>query len=261
MNQAHASNHLEEEDKSDRFGQVCALDQRATRALVRWCDEVHRAALSPFAASQQVARRLGARPADGLTEVGFWAPSAAHQGATVWLELLTPLQPVDLNAPEQRLQLDRQLIPLARSGEFYWGAVEGLTAGSRLKLGTLYQARWQDRQGGWHTEPDLLAASIPFGSFAPAELYDLPSLHRTREDRDHFAALAASARDEAVPRVPAPGNILQLHVPTATEDGTLAGLARLYRFSPPSSSSASRSAPRSPATRATTPCSCCRWSR
>jgi len=67
-----------------------------------------------------------------------------------------------------------------------------------------------------------LAASVPFGVFAPAELYDLETLQAERHDRDYWAGLAT----DGVAKLPVPVNILQIHVPTATAGGTLASLER-----------------------------------
>ena len=71
---------------------------------------------------------------------------------------------------------------------------------------------------------DPLAASLPFGAFAPAELYDTATLQAARRDLDYYRALQGDGVHKFAP----PTNILQIHVPTATAGGTLASLTRQF---------------------------------
>jgi len=82
-------------------------------------------------------------------------------------------------------------------------------------------------QGTWHTLPDGLAYSLPFGAFAPAEFYDIDGMQRARRDQDYYDHLRTPADGDGVVRFGPPANILQVHVNTATPEGTLAGLNRV----------------------------------
>lgn len=203
----------------------------ATDDLIAWVKATQSAARSPFEAAQAIVGRLGAHYRDGQAEVGFWAPEVTRDefpAESVFLELWTPLEAVDLQANQQRVRFRRERIPLQREGEFLWGVISGMSPGTRKRLGTLYRAGYEDRSGTQHTIPDYLAYSLPFGSFAPAEFYDVGRLDRERQDREYFSKLDAKPDPDGVPRIQPPSNILQIHVSTGSGSGTLAGLADVY---------------------------------
>ncbi|MCA9971986.1 MAG: hypothetical protein KC425_17300 [Anaerolineales bacterium] len=204
------------------------FDQSATAVLQSWAQSVRDTAVSPFAAAQQLARRLGAQvdPDTGQTHFGFWLP---HLAGPLFLELLTPLDALDLAAPVQSCRFRRQRFPLTITADFAWAVVSGPRAGTRRQIGDFYWLTYQDDEGHWHTLPDPLARSVPFGVFAPAELYDWRQMLAQRADAGYFQQLDAEMTPAGLPRLAGPTNILQLHVGTASADGTLAGLADHYR--------------------------------
>ena len=209
----------------------CRLLEDATQALVEWAQDVRAEADSAFDAAQQIVARLGAHRMGDHAELGFWAPALSREqipAEDVVLELLTPLDAIDLRATEQRLRFRRETLPVARDGDYAWAAVEGMQAGTRDQVGTFYRLRYRDADGAWQTIPDLLAHSVPFGAFAPAEFYDIEAMHAGRADDDHFAQLETELDPDGVPRIAGPTNLLQIHVGTASEEGTLAGLTRIY---------------------------------
>ena len=200
------------------------LDEAATRALL---EEVARieadAETSLFERRRRLARLLGARhdPDTGLTSFGFWAPevSAARiEAHAVTLELFTPLEPIDFGAERVAGEFHRARVALAPVGDWWWAVVANVRAGTRGRAGALYRLRAMTGDGTELVRRDLVADSLPFGAFAPAEVYDVVSMQRERADLAHFA------------RTPEPpATILELHVPTATPGGTIADLAALYR--------------------------------
>ena len=178
--------------------------------------------ITVFEARLQLARLLGAHhdPVTGLTSFGFWAPDLnreriAHKD--VHLEVFTPVEEVDLANSRQAILFRRERLPLESEGDYWWGVVEGVAAGSRDTVGAFYWLRATHPSGRELIVRDLVAHSIPFGSFAPAEVYDMVSLQAGRSDIDHYA------RDPGVPT-----SILELHIPTATRGGTIADLAETY---------------------------------
>ena len=212
---------------TDPYAQ-CHLLPDATEALIRWAKQVQRAHDDPFVAAQHLAKRLGAHLVDGKAELGFWVPELAQRGISperVFLEIYTPSSTIDLSAPLQEVSFRRELVALEREGDYLWGVVEGMQPGNRCELGSLYWLTYKEAMGRWETSPDALAASLPFGAFAPAEFYDVARMQAERKDKAYYAHLAETAQAEVVNFEP-PTNILQLHVPTATADGTLAGLTR-----------------------------------
>lgn len=197
-----------------------------TQELVAWCRHALDTAASNFDAGVQIARGLGAHKRNGLCEVGFWAPELLERripDGDIFLEVLEPEEPVDLTVSRQTLKMRRQLVPVGRCDAFCFAAVEGMRAGGRDEIGSFYALAWRDDEG-WHRILDPLAASLPFGAFAPAEYYDVEAMQAQRGDRDYFAGLPEGDPVKLGP----PVNILQIHVATATAGGTLASLTRRF---------------------------------
>ncbi len=204
------------------------LVEDATEALIDRCRHIDEVSATAFDAARQQVRWLGAHWQDGRCQVGFWVPElreARVPDHDIFLEVLTPDAEVDLNVARQTARFHRQLVPLLRYESFAFGVVEGMEPGSRERLGSFYALAWRDYDGVWQRILDPLAASLPFGAFAPAELYDIAAMQTARTDAAYWQAMA---RPETI-KIPVPTNILQIHVPSATAGGTLASLARRYR--------------------------------
>ncbi len=200
------------------------VDRERSEALAAWCAEMLSATDSEFEGAKRVAERLGAhwRGEDELAEIGFWTPDLGR-GESPTLELFTAMDDVDLEAAETEASFRRERVEPVPSedGEYHWVALSGVRPGTRSELGTLY---WLRCEG----EPirDPVPYSLPFGAWGPVELYDVERLDAERADRGHFRSLAegSDAGDEP-PRIGPATSMLEVHPGTATEDGTLAGLA------------------------------------
>lgn len=207
-----------------------------TAALVAACDD-DLSGDDVLGAARRIARRLGATvrraEEESWVEFGFWAPDLDELGVSpgdVFLEILTPSAPIDLQVSHQRQRFTRTLIPMTRVGYYLWVAVKGLPTGDRETVGALYWMRFRDRHGTWHVVPDHLARSVPFGAFGPAEVYDVEALHRRRRDLGWYARLAeGGAEGGGPPRVAPPVNLMEVHPGTASLGGTLASLTRRLR--------------------------------
>ena len=218
-------------------------DDDASRALATWSRDLERAGgpapADAFVAARARARRLGAHAvhdaAGERVEFGFWAHDLDDRRVPdecVRLELYVPHGAVDPSAPPSLARFTRVRLPLERDGGFFWAAVRGVPIGTPSRLGALYALAFADEHGTWTTRPDPLGASYPFGAFAPAEVYDVAAMHEGRGDAGLFERLAALSRPadgDAVSRFPAPANVLQLHVASATKGGTIADLTRVVR--------------------------------
>lgn len=210
-------------------GSSCQVMPEATKKLADWAARV--ISDSPFEAARQIARRLGAHLVDGHAELGFWTPELVEKAIPrerIFLEVFTPLEKIDLRNREQQVSFEKALLQPLLRGEYTWAVVEGMIPGSREQVGSFYRMRYLDDQDRWHTIPDVVAYSTPFGAFAPAEFYDIDTMHRERSDLGYYTTLREGAGEDGIVRFDPPTNILQLHVGTATEDGTLAGLTRLF---------------------------------
>ncbi|MBT9317105.1 glucosylglycerol hydrolase [Leptothoe spongobia] len=211
------------------------LIEDETQSLLIWAESIQRSEATFFEKAQKIARRLGAHyRADRLTEVGFWTPDLTgdiiQSEDRIVLEIYTPTEDINFRAAEQTVAFNRTHIPLVKQGEFVWGVIEGMRPGRRDRAGCFYWLRYTDQDGRVHIIRDPLAYSLPYGIFAPAELYDMRLLQRQRADRSYFRRTGSSYSDSSdIPRLEAPTNILQLHVKTASPQGTFEGLTEIYQ--------------------------------
>ncbi|NER83258.1 MAG: alpha-amylase [Leptolyngbya sp. SIO1D8] len=218
-----------------RIHNLCLVEDE-TQTLLQWAASVMASDDTYFGRGQRLAKRLGAHyRRDGLTEFGFWTPELTadviQSERTLELEIFTPLKPINFQEPLQTLQFQRDRIPVAQQGEFLWAVVSGVRAGNRNATGSFYWLRYVDAEQRVHVIRDPLAYSVPYGVFAPAEVYDMRQVQRRRADLSYLRRTAApkGVPDAEIPRVPSPTNILQIHVKTASPEGTLEGLTRIFQ--------------------------------
>jgi len=220
---------MQDHDPAGALGARIAVDLDAAQALADTAQTLWTTAETAFAGEREIARRLGGQVAGEVATFGFWTPELLDQRVPtgdVFLEVLAPSEPLDLTRARQEVRFERVYLPVMRSEAHTFTAVRGMRAGTRAALGDFYALVWRDGDGHWHRILDPLAASLPFGAFAPAELYDVAALQAGRRDRAYFEALR---RPDGTPhKFGPPANILQIHVPTATAGGTLASLTRHF---------------------------------
>ncbi len=221
---------------SDALATDVSLRERATERLCERTSERLASADDSFEAARDVVEKLGAHWQGEHAEFGFWTPELVDRSVPeedVFVELITPTEPVDLTADETTVPVRRERAPTRRAGEYTWAAIDGVRPGTRDRLGTLYRLTYRT-DDGWETIHDPLAYSLPFGAYAPAELYDVDRLDAERPDREYYEALGtedepvATEEDGGLPRIEPATNLLELHPGTASEAGSLAGVARRY---------------------------------
>lgn len=210
------------------------LVPEATGKLLAWASGLEGSTNTYLEQTKALARKLGAyyRP-DGLTEIGFWVPGlirdVLHE-REIYLEVFTPIEPINWQEKEQSIKFRRDRLNLEQQGEYIWGVVAGMQPGNREQAGCFYWLRYIDRAEKLRTIRDLVPHSLPYGIFAPAELYDIDTLQSSRADLEYLELTAKSNNSKIkVPRVSKPKNILQIHVGTASTEGTIEGLTRIYR--------------------------------
>lgn len=209
------------------------LVEDETQKLINWVTNIEKSDdLTIFEKNQQIVTRLGAHYRhDGLTEIGFWTPKLIREvlhPRDIYLEIFTPLERIDWGKPNQNIAFRRDCVYLERQDIFFWGVVAGMQPGTRETAGSFYWLRYVTPSGRVEIIRDVMAYSLPYGIFAPAELYDMSSLEQKRGDLDYFKQ-TGTIKDQQIPRISEPRHILQLHVGTATKEGTFEGLTRLYR--------------------------------
>jgi hypothetical protein len=203
-----------------------------TQALLEKIQSIEAQAEDAFAAAQAIMPYLGAQPHGNATQIGFWAPEIADEGISadaVYLEVYRPQAPIDFVQRTQTITFFKHRVELVPRGQYLWGVIDGMQAGTRDQVGDFYQVVYHNDEGR-QIVPDYLASSIPFGVFAPAEYYDIPAMQAARTDKDHFKNLdfAPEDRQDGIDRIAVPRHILQIHIRYATPEGTLAALTDLY---------------------------------
>ncbi|MEL6264588.1 MAG: glucosylglycerol hydrolase, partial [Pseudomonadota bacterium] len=205
-------------------------DDEATEAMLDFATRALQGEPTAFEAAQVIARRLGAHVAGSRCEVGFWVPELLERRVPegdVFLEVLDHPGPLNLAVARQHATFRRTLVPMRRLDAYFFAAVTGMRPGTRERVGHFYALIWRDADGEMHRILDPLAASLPFGAFAPAEYYDVEAMQAARADRAYFEGLAAEGPVKLGPVKLGPvANILQIHVPTATQSRTIEGLTQ-----------------------------------
>lgn len=206
--------------------QRCRDEINRINALVR-------AQPDQFSGARIRAAHLGAHMLDSATaRFGFWTPELADEEIPpeqVVLELFHPPEGFDPTQPDQTVSFRRTPVETMREGEYTWIVTDGVTAGTRDRCGTFYRLAFRDRSDQVRYIVDPLAYSVPFGAGAPAELYDMTGMLSGRTDHAYFESLTMSPDPDGLPRVTGPVHMLEIHVPTATAEGTLAALAERFR--------------------------------
>ena len=213
------------------------LVEKETKKLINEIKKIEKSEdTTIFEKNQLIATYLGANYREnGLTQIGFWTPKLIREVMhinEIYLEVFTPLENINIqdicSGKINTIQVRRECVFLEKRDKFFWGVVAGMKAGTRDSLGSFYWLRYRNPYGEIDIIRDVMAHSLPFGIFAPAELYDMGKLDRERSDLDYFKTTGTKDQDK-IERTAAPVNILQLHVGTATKEGTIAGLTRLYQ--------------------------------
>lgn len=212
-----------------------------TEALLKEiCDE--RAADGMDDAVRKMVNRLGANVqktdgAEGVVQFGLWWPGV-DKASAVWLQVTRPLEPV-VSWEEDGRWMQREAarfhVPMRVDGEFAWVVAGGIKAGGRGQFGDLYsfiiETRDEDGSEGVVRKHvfDPMALSIPFGLFAPAEVYDMERVCAARKDMDYFINGVMPELSESGRRQSPPVNMLEIHLGTATKEGTMLAMSRVLQ--------------------------------
>lgn len=205
-----------------------AQNAAATAALAGWLATILEEGRSAFDEARLIVARLGAQRRGDCCEIVFWAPElleARIPDGDIFIEVLDTGDELELLRARQTVRFRRHRVPVARVDAWCVVAIDGMRAGTRAVPGSFYSLVWRDADDQWRRIHDPLAASLPFGPFAPAEYYDVEAMQAARADVDYYGALAPRGVHKFGPV----SNILEVHVPTATSSRTLAGLARHFR--------------------------------
>ncbi|PWN07775.1 glucosylglycerol hydrolase [Rhodohalobacter mucosus] len=185
---------------------------------------------SKKAAAEFVAEQMGAHVDKGGDSARFlfWHPDFKKADRAV-LNIYVPTESFYFDKPEQHIDMTWHSVPLTMTDEFACAVVRGIPAGNRDVFGSFYDATIHFKDGSEATVRDPMAWSMPFGIYAPAELYDVEKVRSERQDTAHFKRIEKEAAERKDGRVGPPVNLLEVHTASATDDGTLQSLAARYR--------------------------------
>lgn len=200
------------------------INKKTTEAFIERLLEKTNIINYNFSDAQIISKYLGTHFENGSTQIGFWLPELKTKSySKIVLEVFRSTQSIDFQSFPQILDFEVFEIPLTLTGEFVFAVIDGLQAGSKNQVGDFYWLSYTDEDGKTHKVIDVLADSIPFGIFSPAELYDMKGMFSARRDKEHFQSF------KSLERTLTPVNILQLHTHTTTSNGTIEGLTTLFQ--------------------------------
>jgi len=176
------------------------VDERRSADVAQWCAEQYTSQATTFDAERAIARQLGAHVLeDGAVCFGFWAPELLDHrvpDGDIFLELLSPAAPLDLERSHQTVEFQRKLLPVERYEALAFAVVDGVRAGTRECVGDFYTLCWCDGSGSEHRIFDPMASSLPFGAFAPAEVFDTRLMQAERPDMGYYQRLMDEGHGE-----------------------------------------------------------------
>ena len=186
---------------------------------------------SEFSKAQALVSFLGSQvDSSNKVTLGFYAPGIPKDGVLAVEFLLPPTDLVYSTLTNPRVfQFKRVLAPIARIEDYLFGVYTGVPIGSKNHPGALYTLLYLDQAGTIHRIKDPLAQSMPLGVMAPPEIYDMNTMLENRKDKDYFTTHYKTIYPDGSYRAKDIGSTLEIHVQTATREGTLAALTRLYK--------------------------------
>ncbi|MCC5942915.1 MAG: hypothetical protein JJU37_15335 [Balneolaceae bacterium] len=176
-----------------------------------------------------IAAELGAHVVSGTASARFmiWHPKIKEASA-VEIELFLPQSELIYDKPDQHLNMKYFRFEAERIRDFAIIVLDDLPAGDRENFGAFYQFLLTFNDGSKQTVRDPMAWSVPYGIYAPAELYDVEKVLKNRKDAGYFKKLEKEIRKNRYNRVPPSANLLEMHPASATIEGSIGALARRY---------------------------------
>ncbi|REL24755.1 hypothetical protein DYD21_16450 [Rhodohalobacter sp. SW132] len=173
--------------------------------------------------ARQIAERLGCKPKGLQTYFLFWNPDF-QDAESAEIQLYLPTRYLNFDKPEQHASFQYRTFPVLLEDEFALTVLNGVPSGDKESFGALYQVKVKFKSGREEIIRDPMAASLPYGVFAPAEVYDIDTMLKNRADSTYYEQLSDELSEENNHRIPNSVNLLELHVQTSTKPGTLYSL-------------------------------------
>ena len=193
-----------------------------------------------FERSKIIARDyLGSRKyRDNKVLICFWIPGLKDallkdKQLLFKLELLTPLENIDfqtLNKGDSKhIKFIKDLIQLETVDDYLIGILDNVKIGSKEETGSFYWLKYFCDNDNEYIIRDPLVQSCPLGIYAPAEVYDIAGMLKKRTDLNYFKTFYKKELPDGSLRCNDIGITLEIHVETATKEGTLSALTNIYK--------------------------------
>lgn len=216
-------------------------DAALTGEIIQQIRALYKTESDPYKRAKVLARDfLGARVINkDKVLIGYWVPGLKNgrlEGKDYLFELdiLTPkvaLNFESLSSQQQKeVEFDKFSSKLTSYEDIMFGVFEGVNIGTKENLGAFYMLRYKHEDGRERIARDPLAQSVPFGIYAPAEIVDIKQLLEQRSDMDYFKSFYREIYEDGVYRAKDIGTTLEIHVETATKEGTLQALTDKYKL-------------------------------
>lgn len=205
---------------------VISLNQQETGSYAKEIQQKITYGLKKSAA-HYIAANLGALTDGTYSRFLLWHPKI-KSASSVKIHLYTPVQSFLFDKPEQHISVTCHTFPLSTIDEYACGVFEGLRTGNREQFGAFYEFTLHFPDGTETVVRDPMAWSMPYGIYAPSELYDVEKVRREREDKEYFKRLQNTFNTSDTNRIGPSVNLLEVHTGTATKYGTLQSLSDRY---------------------------------
>lgn len=180
-----------------------------------------------FRDAKHIARHLGVRVDDESVTFLFWNPEF-KEAKELELEIFCPSQHLKFDKPEQHASISYYSFPLIKNGEFAVASLDNVPVGNKDSMGALYQLKITYENGTTLIVRDPMAASVPYGIFAPSEIYDIQAALSDRNDVSYYENLDQLLTEKKEFRIDPSVNLLEIHTQTATKEGTFKGLSKRF---------------------------------
>ena len=127
----------------------------------------------------------------------------------------------------QTLRFNLIEVPVETIDDYAICVLDGVNLGSKEQLGDLYWLIFNHQKEEVIRDP--LAVSLPFGVYAPAEVYNMNKVFAKRNDLKYFKQHYKKRLDSGHYLANDIGMCLEIHTETATKQGTIQGLTELYQ--------------------------------
>lgn len=178
--------------------------------------------------AKTLVRHLGAHVVGNQSRFLLWHPKV-KECEQVKIEIFTPLQHFSFDKPEQHVNMVCHSFDVSIVDEFACVVLDNVRAGDRDQFGAFYHYRFIYQDGHSEVVRDPMAWSVPYGIFAPAEVYDVDKVRSARKDANYFKDLARSFEERGSHRISPSVNLLEIHPATTTKDGSLESLSKRYQ--------------------------------